>query len=179
MILDDGRRPILETPRLRLSPLMPEDAARLFPIMNDPEVMAHWDIGEIDDPGLVAEIVRGQVADMDDGRSIHWTINRLEDDAFLGCCDLAAIDRWHRRAEIGFILAREAWGQGYALEAMRSVVSYAAVSGVRKLGARTHLGNRRSENLLTSLGFEPEGLLRGHILRESERRDCQIFGLLL
>jgi ribosomal-protein-alanine N-acetyltransferase len=179
MILDDGRRPILETPRLRLSPLVQEDAARLFPIMNDPEVMAHWDIGEVDDPELVAEIVRGQVADMDDGRSIHWTINRLEDDAFLGCCDLAAIDRWHRRAEIGFILAREAWGQGYALEAMRSVVSYAAVSGVRKLGARTHLGNRRSENLLTSLGFEPEGLLRGHILRESERRDCQLFGLLL
>jgi ribosomal-protein-alanine N-acetyltransferase len=179
MILDDGRRPILETPRLRLSPLMHEDAARLFPIMNDPEVMAHWDIGEIDDPELVAEIVRGQVADMDGGRSIHWTIVRIDDDTFLGCCDLAAIDRWHRRAEIGFILAREAWGQGYALEAMRSVVSYAAVSGVRKLGARTHLGNRRSENLLTSLGFEPEGLLRGHILRESERRDCQLFGLLL
>jgi ribosomal-protein-alanine N-acetyltransferase len=179
MILDDGRRPILETPRLRLSPLMHEDAARLFPIMNDPEVMAHWDIGEIDDPELVAEIVRGQVADMDGGRSIHWTIVRIDDDTFLGCCDLAAIDRWHRRAEIGFILAREAWGQGYALEAMRAVVSYAAVSGVRKLGARTHLGNRRSENLLTSLGFEPEGLLRGHILRESERRDCQLFGLLL
>jgi ribosomal-protein-alanine N-acetyltransferase len=179
MILDDGHRPILETPRLRLSPLMHEDAARLFPIMNDPEVMAHWDIGEIDDPELVAEIVRGQVADMDGGRSIHWTIVRIDDDTFLGCCDLAAIDRWHRRAEIGFILAREAWGQGYALEAMRAVVSYAAVSGVRKLGARTHLGNRRSENLLTSLGFEPEGLLRGHILRESERRDCQLFGLLL
>lgn len=179
MILNDRRRPILETSRLRLTPLTVQDAARLFPIMNDPEVMAHWDIGEIDDPELVNEIVRGQVGDMRGGRAIHWAIARLSDDAFLGCGDLAAIDRWHRRAEIGFILAREAWGQGYALEAMRSVVSYAAVSGVRKLSARTHLGNRRSENLLTSLGFEPEGLLRGHVLREGERRDCRIFGLLL
>jgi ribosomal-protein-alanine N-acetyltransferase len=179
MIFDDGRRPILETPRLRLTPLTPDDARRLFPIMNDPEVMAHWDVGEIDDPRLVAEIVDSQIAEMDDGRAIHWSILRLSDDAFLGCCDLAAIDRWHRRAEIGFILARDAWGHGYALEAMRAVVSYAAVSGVRKLGARTHLGNRRSENLLKALGFEAEGLLRGHVLRDGERRDCQILGLLL
>jgi ribosomal-protein-alanine N-acetyltransferase len=50
---------------------------------------------------------------------------------------------------------------------------------VRKLGARTHLGNRRSENLLVALGFEPEGLLRGHVLRDGERRDCRLFGLLL
>ena len=57
MMLEDGRRPILETPRLRLTPLEADDARRLFPIMNDPEVMAHWDIGEIDDPELVAEIV--------------------------------------------------------------------------------------------------------------------------
>jgi len=179
VIFDEGRRPILETQRLRLSPLTLADAARLFPIMNDPEVMAHWDVGEIDDPDLVAEIVRGEVADMDEGRSIHWTITGLDDGAFLGCCDLEAIDRWHRRATIGFILAREAWGQGYALEAMRSVVSFAAVSGVRKLGARTHLGNRRSENLLTALGFEEEGVLRGHVLRDGERRDCHLFGLLL
>jgi [ribosomal protein S5]-alanine N-acetyltransferase len=179
MIADNGPRPILETPRLRLAPLVQEDAAKLFPIMNDPEVMSHWDCGEIDDPDLVAEIVRGQIADMDAGRAIHWTISTLEQGAFLGCCDLEAIDRWHRRAEVGFILARQAWGQGYALEAMRSVVAYAAVAGVRKLGARTHLGNRRSENLLTELGFEEEGVLRGHVLRDGERRDCHLFGLLL
>jgi ribosomal-protein-alanine N-acetyltransferase len=179
MIVDEGPRPILESSRLRLSPLTGGDASALFPIMNDPEVMAHWDVGEIDDPALIDQIVEGQVADMDAGRAIHWTIRRLADDAFLGCCDLEAIDRWHRRAEIGFILAREAWGQGYALEAMRSVLGYAAVSGVRKLGARTHLGNRRSEVLLQKLGFTEEGLLRGHILKDGERRDCRVFGLLL
>jgi ribosomal-protein-alanine N-acetyltransferase len=179
MIADAGHRPILETPRLRLSPLAVEDAASLFPIMNDPEVMAHWDCGEIDDPELMAEIVKGQVADMEAGRSLHWTICALDGGAFLGCCDLEAIDRWHRRAEVGFILARQAWGQGYALEAMQAVVSYAGVSGVRRLGARTHLGNRRSENLLAELGFEEEGVLRGHVLRDGERRDCHLFGLLL
>jgi len=50
---------ILETERLSLRPLALSDADLLFPIMNDAEVMAHWDVPEIDDPGLVDAIVDG------------------------------------------------------------------------------------------------------------------------
>ena len=57
--------------------------------------------------------------------------------------------------------------------------AYAAASGLRRLLARSHLGNRRSDNLLATLGFQEEGLLRGHVLRDGERRDCRLFGLLL
>jgi ribosomal-protein-alanine N-acetyltransferase len=103
----------------------------------------------------------------------------LDDGRFVGVCDLSEIDRRHKRAEIGFLLGREAWGQGYALEAMRAVLTYAASSGLSRLLARTHLGNRRSDTLLEKLGFEEEGLLRGHVLRDGERRDCRLFGLLL
>ncbi|MBX3482168.1 GNAT family N-acetyltransferase [Phenylobacterium sp.] len=179
MILDPTRLPILETERLRLAPLLASDAGHLFPIMGDPEVMAYWDVSEIDDPDIVARIVESQVLGMDEGRSIYWAMRTLADGAFLGSCDLSDIDRWHRRAEVGFMLGREAWGQGYALEAMQAVVAFAGVGGVRKLVARTHLGNRRSEALLTRLGFAEEGLLRGHVLRDGERRDCRLYGLLL
>jgi ribosomal-protein-alanine N-acetyltransferase len=170
---------ILETERLSLRPLAASDAEFLFPILSDPEVMAHWDIPEIDDPDLVRAIVDGQVAEAASGKSAHWTIRTLGGDEFLGACDVSDIDRWHKRAEIGFILGRGAWGQGYALEAMRSVIAYAAAMGVRRLTARTHLGNLRSDALLEKLGFEEEGLLRGHVLRDGEHRDCRLFGLLL
>jgi [ribosomal protein S5]-alanine N-acetyltransferase len=170
---------ILETERLRLRPLEVADADRLFPILNDPEVMAHWDVPEIDDPDLVRAIVQGQVVDAASGRAFHWTIRTIEDDQFLGACDVSDIDRWHKRAEIGFLLGRGAWGQGYALEAMRSVIAFAAAMGVRRLAARTHLGNKRSDAVLEKLGFEQEGLLRGHVLRDGEHRDCRLFGLLI
>ena len=114
---------ILETERLSLRPLTAPDAERLFPLLNDPEVMAHWDIPEVDDPDLVRVIVEGQVAEADAGKALHWTIHTLAGEEFLGACDLSDIDRWHKRAEIGFMLGRGAWGQGYALEAMRSVVA--------------------------------------------------------
>jgi ribosomal-protein-alanine N-acetyltransferase len=179
MILDLKRAPVLETERLRLEPLVAADADHLFPILGDPEVMAYWDIPEIDDPDLVQRLVLSQVESMADGQSLYWAMRRLGDGSFVGSCDLSEIDRWHRRAEVGFMLGREAWGHGLALEAMRTVVAFAAGAGVRKLTARTHLGNRRSESLLEKLGFHEEGLLRGHILKDGERRDCRVFGLLL
>lgn len=179
MILELKRLPILETERLRLEPLTAGDAIHVFPIVDDPEVMAYWDIPEIDDPDIVGEYVRSQVEAMSQGRAIHWAIRTLEGGEFIGACELSSIDRKHRRAEISFMLGRDAWGHGYALEAMQTVTAYAAVSGLRKLAARTHLGNRRSESLLEKLGFKEEGLLRGHILKEGQRRDCRIFGLLL
>lgn len=179
MNIDFRRPPILETERLRLQPLVASDAGHMFPLMGDPEVMAYWDVSEIDDPDLVNEIIAAQVQGMAAGRALHWAMRRLDDDAFVGTCDLSEIDRWHRRAEVGFMLGRDAWGNGYALEAMRTVVAFAASVGLRRLTARTHLGNRRSEALLEKLGFEEEGLLRGHILRDGKRRDCHVFGLLL
>ncbi len=179
MILDLSRLPILETERLRLSPQTHADAALLYPVMGDPEVMAYWDVSEIDDPEVVASIVGSQVEAMEAGRAMHWVMRGLSDAVFVGACDLSDIDRWHRRAEVGFMLGRDAWGRGYGLEAMQAVVSFAAANGLRRLTARTHLGNRRSETLLEKLGFAEEGLLRGHILRDGERRDCRVFGLLL
>ena len=179
MSSDASFLPILETERMRLTPLVADDTRYIFPLMADAEVMAFWDMGEIDDPDVIGNIVAGQVEEMGEGRAVYWTMRSLSDSQFIGTCDLSEIDRRHRRAEVGFMLGREAWGQGYASEAMQAVLSYAATQGLRRLLARTHLGNRRSESLLAKLGFEEEGMLRGHILRDGERRDCRLFGLLL
>jgi ribosomal-protein-alanine N-acetyltransferase len=179
MSRDASPTPTLETERLRLTPLVETDADHIFPLMRDAEVMAFWDVGEIDDPDVIAAIVGGNVEEMAEGRAVYWAMRELADGRFVGVCDLSEIDRRHRRAEIGFMLGRDAWGQGYALEAMRAVLTFAASSGLSRLLARTHLGNRRSDSLLEKLGFEEEGLLRGHVLRDGERRDCRLFGLLL
>ena len=170
---------ILETERLVLRPIVATDWRALYPIMSDPIVMAHWDGPEIVDPEVSERMVAAQVQDMDAGAAHYWAVEREADGAFLGACDLSEIDWRHRRAEVGFVLAREAWGQGYGLEAMRAVIGHAASLGIKRLWARTHAGNERSERLLGRLGFEPEGYLRGHIQRAGERRDCKIFGLLL
>ena len=170
---------ILETERLVLRPIETGDWRVLFPIMADPVVMAHWDSTEIDDPEVVQQMVETQVEDMADGVAWYWAIELADAGGFLGACDLSEIDWRHKRGEVGFLLGKPAWGQGFGLEAMRAVIDYAAGLGLRRLWARAHAGNDRSERLLNALGFEEEGYLRGHIQRAGERRDCKIYGLLL
>jgi ribosomal-protein-alanine N-acetyltransferase len=168
---------ILQTDRLTLRPLQNGDADDVYRIMSDEEVMAHWDTAEIQDPDVVTAIVAARVAEVEAGRAFYWAMTH--DGFMVGLCDLSEIERRHRRAEIGFILGRDAWGRGFGLEAMRAVVTHAASLGLKRLTARTHVGNERSEAILQKLGFEPEGYLRGHIQRGGERRDCRIYGLLL
>jgi RimJ/RimL family protein N-acetyltransferase len=170
---------ILETERLVLRPIEPDDWRVLYPIMSDPVVMAHWDSSEVEDPDVVAQMIVAQVEDMRTGDACYWAVERGEDGAFVGACDLSEIDWRHRRGEVGFVLAKNAWGHGYGLEAMNAVIAHAASLGLKRLWARAHVGNERSERLLERLGFEAEGYLRGHIQRGVERRDCKIFGLLL
>ena len=170
---------ILETERLVLRPIVAADWRVLYPIMSDPLVMAHWDSPEIVDPDVSERLVAAQVEDMQAGAAHYWAVERPPEAAFVGACDLSEIDWRHRRAEVGFVFAREAWGLGFGLEAMRAVIGHTASLGIKRLWARTHAGNERSERLLGRLGFEPEGYLRGHIQRAGERRDCKIFGLLL
>ncbi len=170
---------ILQTQRLSLTPLAPGDAAAIAPIFADPQVMAHWDYPEIDEPSTVDQLIAAQVTAMGEDAAFYWAMRRLDDQVLVGCCDVADIDWRHRRAEVGFVLAQPYWGNGYALEAMHAVIDHVAGLGLKRLTARIHIGNHRSEHLLRKLHFQEEGYLRGHVDREGERRDCKLYGLLL
>ena len=172
---------ILRTERLTLRPIETGDAGAVFRMMSNAEVMAYWDTAEIDDPDIVDRIVAAQVDETLLGRSFYWSIIKAEGtgEAFIGCCDLSEVDRRHHRAEIGFLMTPQAWGDGYAQEAMTAVLEHAASLDLRRLTARTHVGNSRTEALLATLGFADEGVLHGYIDREGERRDCRLWGMLL
>ena len=81
------------------------------------------------------------------------------------------------RAEIGYILGREHWGQGYAGEAQRRVIDFAFDEvGLHRLEADTHPDNAASARSLERLGFKREGLLRERWLVGGRRGDSVIWG---
>lgn len=170
---------ILETERLTLTPLTEADAPLVHPIMADPDVMAHWDVAAIEDPDVVEQMLAGQVEAMAGDKAFYWAMRLTAEQTFLGLCDLSDIDWRHHRAEVGFLLGKDSWGQGYAYEAMQAVMNFAVTQGIQRLWARTQVGNEASEKLLLKLGFEQEGYMRGHVDREGERRDVRLWGLLL
>jgi ribosomal-protein-alanine N-acetyltransferase len=69
------------------------------------------------------------------------------------------------RAETGYVFARDAWGFGFASEALRAVVSLAFGHGaLRRLQATCHVDHRASARVLEKAGFVQEGRLRSHLL---------------
>jgi RimJ/RimL family protein N-acetyltransferase len=87
------------------------------------------------------------------------------------------------RAMTGYILAKDAWGRGYATEALRGIVDIGRTLGVRRLYALCHLEHRTSCRVLDKCGFSREGILRSHMefpnLLPGEPADVFCYSLLL
>ncbi|HEY4126138.1 MAG TPA: GNAT family N-acetyltransferase [Rhizomicrobium sp.] len=169
--------PFLMTPRLTLRPLATRDVDAVFAMMSDSETMRFWDWPAFKDRETVADIIEAQLDDTRSGNAFYWAVALTPEGAAIGSCDLSDIDRNHARAEVGFLFSRSHWGNGYAREAMEAVIALAFEDlNLQRLWARFHTGNAASQRLLERLGFSREGTLRGHIVREGLRRDCEIYG---
>jgi ribosomal-protein-alanine N-acetyltransferase len=66
------------------------------------------------------------------------------------------------RAMTGYVLARDAWGQGFATEALQAIVDLAPSLGVVRLHALCHTDHAASAHVLEKCGFTREGVLRRH-----------------
>jgi [ribosomal protein S5]-alanine N-acetyltransferase len=60
------------------------------------------------------------------------------------------------QAITGYVLATDAWGKGYATEALSAVVEVATDIGVRRLYAVCHTQHRASWRVLEKCGFEQD-----------------------
>jgi RimJ/RimL family protein N-acetyltransferase len=97
----------------------------------------------------------------------------------VGSCTLANIDRRHRRAELGFALARAFWGRGLMLEALPALIQFAfGHLDLHRIEADTDPRNTASMRVLERLGFQREGLLRERYFQLGEAQDAVVYGLL-
>jgi RimJ/RimL family protein N-acetyltransferase len=67
------------------------------------------------------------------------------------------------RASTGYVFARDAWGRGYATEALTAMVDLARSIGIERLYAICHADHRASARVLEKCGFDLEGTLRRYV----------------
>ncbi len=171
--------PELTTPRLRLRALRPDDAGELLRILGDEQVTRYHSM-----PTLVtlaeAQAALASVQDRYTAREmIRWAIEPVGNGSMIGTVGLLHIQPRHRRAEVGYELARRWWGRGLASEAVAAVVSYGfARLGLHRIEAGVLPGNARSVRVLEHLGFREEGTLRDHLYLKGRFHHVRWFGLL-
>lgn len=86
----------------------------------------------------------------------------------------------HRVAEIGYGVARSAWGQGLATEASQAVfgASFRAFPQLIRFRARCDARNARSIRVMSKLGMTREGFLRSDRMVRGELVDEVVYGVL-
>jgi RimJ/RimL family protein N-acetyltransferase len=68
------------------------------------------------------------------------------------------------RAVTGYVFAKDAWGQGYATEALLAMVDVAQHTGVQRLEAICHAEHAPSAHVLEKCGFTREEVRREHFV---------------
>ena len=87
-----------------------------------------------------------------------YLIFQGKDDRLLGSTGLSF--KSPTLAITGYVLAQDAWGQGFATEALSAMVELARQTGVQRLEAACHADHRPSAHVLEKCGFQLEATLR-------------------
>lgn len=89
-----------------------------------------------------------------------YLIQSRENGELLGSASLRLASP--QQGAVGYLLARDAWGRGYATEALQGLRDLAMYLGVLRLTAMCHPEHRASSRVMEKCGFTRDGLLRGH-----------------
>jgi ribosomal-protein-alanine N-acetyltransferase len=171
--------PLLEGARVRLRAMRQSDVPALFALQSDPVGMRYWSYPPLEKPEQAQELFDRNDRDGRAGEIFPWAIAIRTDDALIGTCTLFAIDASHRRAMIGYALARGHWGNGYAREALRLAVEHAfGALALLRIEADIDPRNVPSVRLVERLGFVREGLLRERYRVGDDVQDSALYGLL-
>lgn len=178
-LIDGDTLPMLASSRLVLRWLEDRDVPALFEIFSDRQVMRYWSSAPWTDPAEGVEMVESVRRTFAEGSLFQWGVVRRSDNTLIGTCTLAHVDAQNRRAEIGFALRPDHWGQGYMSEATNALLRFAFEElELRRIEADVDPRNEASIRLLERLGFQREGYLRERYHVGGEISDTIFYGLL-
>lgn len=144
---------ILETERLLLRELVPEDGDSLAAVLSDPETMRYYP-APLDASGVAAWIERNRRRYAEAGHGL-WAMVLKSSCEVIGDCGLTrqSVDGTDE-IEIGYHVRHDLWGRGFAPEAARACQGY----GFGQLGADRLISLIRPENWPSRRVAEKTGL---------------------
>ncbi|EZP76902.1 N-acetyltransferase [Parageobacillus genomosp. 1] len=171
--------PILETERLLLREIVKEDAQGIFDCFSNSDVTRYYGLDPLTSIEQAEELVESFAKNYKEKRGIRWGIEIKGKKGIIGTIGFNAWSPKHKRAEIGYELHPKYWRKGYATEAVSAVISYGFKElDLTRIGAVVFLENKASNELLTKLGFQKEGVLRSYMYQNGVPYDTNVYSLL-
>jgi [ribosomal protein S5]-alanine N-acetyltransferase len=153
----------LRTARLLLRDFVAADWEAVHAYASDPEVV-HFMYWGPRDAAESQGYIRRMLATQRERPRTTWelAVVRMADHRLLGACDLTPLTPGE--ADLGYVLARDAWGQGYATEAAQALVA----AGFAQLNLRRIVATCDPRNLASARVLEKAGLRRAETLHRHQ-----------
>lgn len=160
--MTDYSFPVLQTERLTLRALKPDDVPVVLEYWSDPRVVQYMNIEPFSSPTQAQEMIELLNKLYTKGQCIRWGILHNEAGRLIGTCGFnQGVSPTDHIGEIGYELGFSFWGQGLMTEALKAVLDYGfSQLDLNRIEAYVLPDNKASLALLGKLGFEREGLLR-------------------
>ncbi|MCF8610453.1 GNAT family N-acetyltransferase [Gordonia sp. HY285] len=146
----------IDSERLRLRPVSPDDVDRLYVLDADPDVMRFVSGGEPTRRDTIADWVvpRSQAQFASHGTGM-WTVSLRRHDMFVGWVHLRLPRHSaEHELELSYRIAREHWGAGIATEAAAALIAVTFLStDTRRVFASAHPGHSASHRVMRKLGM--------------------------
>jgi RimJ/RimL family protein N-acetyltransferase len=114
-----------------------------------------------------------------DETAFPWIITRKNDNTLLGMIEMR-IDRF--RADFGYGIARQYWGNGYTTEAAKVIIQWALdQESIYRVWAICDVENYASARVMEKAGMQKEGILRRFTIHpniSSKPRDCYCYSVV-
>jgi ribosomal-protein-alanine N-acetyltransferase len=148
--------PIVETARLRLRPFTPADIAALAPIYGDPDVMRYMRTGNPAPRERVQFVIDYYIRYWQEHPFGLWAVERRDNCAVIGQCGLFHLDNTPE-VEVAYLLAKAAWGRGFATEAAAAGLRYGfETADLDRIVAVVRPQNIASQRVLAKIGLHYE-----------------------
>jgi RimJ/RimL family protein N-acetyltransferase len=175
----DAGLPILETERLLLRPYSLADAPSVQKMCGDPAIAATTlAIPHPYPDGAAEQWISTHGDGFRQGTEVTLAITLKPDGRVVGSIALS-INKNHRRGELGYMVAREYWNQGYCTEAVRALMGYGfSVLGLNRIQAMHFPRNVASGRVMQKLGMTREGLMRQYVCNRGVFEDLLMYSIL-
>ncbi|MGI6669711.1 MAG: GNAT family N-acetyltransferase [Acetivibrionales bacterium] len=171
--------PRLETERLVLRKLKPQDENDIFEYASDDEVTRFltWPSHKsVENSRSFISFTLGRYEKDEAG---EWGIVLKETGKLIGSIGVVSCDMNNRRAEIGYVLSRNYWGRGIMPEAVSRVVKFAFEEmKLNRIECCHFLLNEKSGRVMQKVGMSFEGVAREKIFAKNRYWDVKQYAIL-
>jgi len=162
-----------------LRPSAEKDIDAIFNACQDPLIPAFTTVPANYTLDHAIDFVRSDPFSFAERRELRFIIDygNGDDAKFAGVISLHTINIKNHTAEIGYWMEKSMRGKGIGTIAAKMITDYGLRSlGFRRIDGLADVDNLASQKLLTSAGYQKEGILRNKVTRDDGRQiDMALF----